>query len=190
MDDLLSRNWWAIAVRGLLALGFGVVAFARPGFTLTLLVIIFGAYMLDDGVFAIVAAVRAARREERWWPMALEGVLGVVVGLLTFLVPTAAASVIFLVIAAWAVVTGVLEIIAGARLRKQIAGEWLLALSGLLRIALGVLLFVRPGQGLHALVVLTGSYAFAYGVVMLALSFKLKRRHAGGARTDLRPQPA
>ena len=130
MEATLSRNWWAVAVRGFLALGLGIVAWMRPGLTLAFLILLFGVYVLDDGIFAIVAAVRASRRNEVWWPVAIEGVFGVAVGLIAFIVPTAGAAMILLAIAVWAICTGVLELVAAARLHY---GQWYLALSGGLR---------------------------------------------------------
>jgi uncharacterized membrane protein HdeD (DUF308 family) len=191
-DDALSRNWWAILTRGLVAIAFAAVAWARPGLTLAILIIFFAAYVIEDGILSIVAAVRAARREERWWPMALEGVLGVALGLFAIIMPTKAISVALVVVAVWALASGALELVAAVRLRRAIAGEWLLALSGLVRLAFGVLLLARPGAGLWALLWLTAGYALVDGLVLIALSLRLKRyaeRPQAGAG-GMTPQPA
>jgi uncharacterized membrane protein HdeD (DUF308 family) len=179
MGNSLSKSWWAVLVRGLLAIGFSLLAFGRPGLTIGLLIIFFGAYALNDGILALVEAGRAADRQERWWPIALEGVFGILVAIVTFLAPLATAKALFIVIACWAVITGVFELIAAVRLRKAIPGESLLVLSGLLRIAFGAFLFARPDAGLHTLVLLMGIYAAAYGVVLIGLSLRLKH-HFGG----------
>ena len=162
-------------VRGFLALAFGLLAWAWPGMTLFVLIVLFGAYAFADGIFALVSAVRRARAHERWWPVALEGIFGIAAGVVTFFVPAAAAITLLVVIAAWALSTGVLEVVAAIRLRKQVKGEWLLALSGILSVAFGVLLIMRPGAGLLALVWLIAAYTVAYGVVMIALSIRLRR---------------
>jgi uncharacterized membrane protein HdeD (DUF308 family) len=175
MELTLIRNWWALLVRGLLALAFGLIAWTWPGLTLSVLIILFGAYAFADGIFAIVSAVRAVRRHERWWPVAIEGALGIAVGVITFFVPTATAFALLVIVAAWALATGVLELIAAVRLRKHIRGEWLLALSGVLSIAFGVLLLLRPAAGLLAMVWLIAAYAIVYGCVMVGLSIRLKR---------------
>jgi uncharacterized membrane protein HdeD (DUF308 family) len=175
MGATLSKSWWAVLVRGLLALGFSLLAFGRPGVTIGLLIIFFGAYALNDGILALVEAGRAADREEKWWPIALEGVFGIAVAIVTFLAPVATAKAIFIMLGFWAVLTGLFELMASVRLRRAIKGEWLLALSGVLRIAFGVLLFTRPSAGIHTLIWLMGAYAAAYGVVLIGLSFKLKR---------------
>jgi uncharacterized membrane protein HdeD (DUF308 family) len=193
--NILAMNWWALATRGLLALAFGFMTWAWPRLTLTILVVLFGIYMVVDGIFALVSAARTARRHARWWPVALEGVLGLVAGVVAFLVPAAAAWALLIVVAAWALSTGILEIVAAIRLRKEIKGEWLLALSGVLSLAFGVLLLLQPAAGLLALVWLIGAYAVLYGAVLLALSMRLKRslREAPAPAPTIRggitPQP-
>src|ERR1700738_4736117 len=105
----LARNWWALALRGIIAVIFGLVALLMPGLTLFALIIVYGAYALVDGVFTIVAAVRAAGEHERWWVLLLEGLLGIAAGIIAFVWPGLTALVLLYIIAAWAIVTGVLE---------------------------------------------------------------------------------
>jgi uncharacterized membrane protein HdeD (DUF308 family) len=172
---LLSRNWWALALRGLAAILFGILAFAWPGITLFVLIIFFGAYMLVDGIFAIVAAVRVAREEARWWLLLLEGILGVVVGLVTFFWPGLTALALLYLIAAWAIVTGIIEIVEAIRLRQEIVGEWALILGGALSVLFGVLLVVIPARaGLLSLTWLIGIYAVAFGVLLVILAFRVR----------------
>jgi len=172
---LLSRNWWALALRGLAAILFGILAFAWPGITLFVLIIFFGAYMLVDGIFAIVAAVRAAGEEARWWLLLLEGILGVVVGLVTFFWPGLTALALLYLIAAWAIVTGIMEIVEAIRLRQEIVGEWALILGGALSLLFGVLLVVIPARaGLLSLTWLIGAYAVAFGVLLVILAFRVR----------------
>ena len=171
----LARNWWALALRGLAAILFGILAFAWPGITLFVLVLFFGAYMFADGIFAIVAAVRAAGEEERWWLLLIQGILGVLAGLVAFFWPGLTALALLYFIAAWAIVTGILEIAAAIRLRREIEGEWALGLSGALSVIFGVLLVVLPAPaGLLSLVWLVGAYAVATGVLLLILAFRVR----------------
>ncbi len=172
---VLSRNWWALALRGLAAILFGVLAFIWPGITLTALILLFGAYMLVDGVFAIVAAVRAAGDDARWWLLLVEGILGVLAGIVAFVLPGLTALALLYFVAAWALVTGVLEIIGAVRLRKEIEGEWVLALSGALSVLFGVLLVMIPAPaGLLSLVWLVGTYAVAFGVLLVVLALRVR----------------
>ena len=172
---VLSRNWWALALRGLAAILFGILAFAWPGITLFVLVIFFGAYLLVDGIFAIVAAVRAAGEEARWWLLLLEGILGVVAGLVSFFWPGLTALALLYLIAAWAIVTGIMEIVAAIRLRRELVGEWALILSGVLSFIFGVLLVVIPARaGLLSLTWLIGIYAVAFGVLLVILAFRVR----------------
>jgi uncharacterized membrane protein HdeD (DUF308 family) len=171
----LGRNWWALALRGVAAILFGILAFAWPGITLFVLVLFFGAYMLVDGIFAIVAAVRAAGEEDRWWLLLIEGILGVLAGLVAFFWPGLTALALLYFIAAWAIVTGIMEIVAAIRLRQEIEGEWALGLSGLLSVIFGILLVVLPAPaGLLSLVWLIGAYAVATGVLLLILGFRVR----------------
>ena len=113
--------------------------------------LLFGAYALVDGVFAIIAGIRAAERHERWWPFALEGLLSILVGVIAFVMPAAAALALLYFVSAWAILTGVLRISAAIRLRKEIRGEWMLILNGALSVLLGILIVVRPGAGVVTL---------------------------------------
>jgi uncharacterized membrane protein HdeD (DUF308 family) len=176
--QVLARNWWALALRGLFAILFGVAAFAWPSLTLAALVILFGAYALVDGVFALIAAVRAAEAHERWWLFVLEGLAGIIVGIITFVWPGITALVLLYLIAWWALVTGVLEIAAAVRLRRVIRREWTLVLGGLASVVFGLLLLYRPGAGALAVIWLIGIYALVFGVLFLMLGFRL-RGHAG-----------
>jgi len=174
MVIVLARNWWALVLRGLFAVLFGIMALAWPGITLGALVLLYGAYALADGVFAI-AAVMAGRTGGRpWWSLLVEGLVGIAVGIMTFAWPGITALVLLYLIAAWAVVTGIFEIIAAIELREEIRGEWLLALSGILSILFGLALVIWPGAGAVALVWVIGAYAIAFGALLIALGFRLR----------------
>jgi len=172
---LLVRNWWAVALRGVAAILFGIMAFAVPGLTLTALVFLFGAYALVDGVLNIVAAVRGRHVGRPAWVLLFEGVVSVAAGLVAFFLPDVTALALLYLIAAWAVLTGVLEVVVAVRLRRRIHGEWWLALSGALSVTLGVLIMMAPGAGALALVLWIGAFAIVFGVLLVALAFRLRR---------------
>jgi uncharacterized membrane protein HdeD (DUF308 family) len=175
----VTRNWWALAIRGVAAILFGLAAFFWPGLKLTVLILLFAAYALVDGVFAIVGAIRAARLHERWWPMALGGAAGITIGLIAFFFPGITALALLLLIAIWAIVTGIFEIVEAIQLREVITNEWLMGLSGLASIVFGVLLLVIPAAGALALIWLIGAYALVFGVLLLLLAFRLRSLTTG-----------
>lgn len=169
-----SRNWWALALRGLAAVIFGILAFIWPGVTVTILVLFFGAYVLWDGVFALVAAFRS--EGSRRWPLILEGLIGIAVGLIAFIWTDVATLSLLLLIGAWAVITGIFEIIAAIRLREEIEGEWLLLLSGVLSVLFGIALFIWPAAGALAITWMIATYAILFGILMIVLGFRLRGR--------------
>ena len=173
----LARNWWLLLLRGLVSILFGVLAFIWPGITLVSLVIIYGAYALADGIFAIIAAIRGDTGPmPRWW-LALVGLMGIAAGVLTFLLPGLTALTLLILIGAWALVRGIFEIIGAIRLRKEIDNEWMLILSGVISVLFGLYMLVAPGAGALALIWVIGAYAIIAGVLLVALAFRL-RRHA------------
>ena len=181
----LARNWGWIALRGALALVFGVVAIASPASAFAALVLLFGAYAFADGVFALVALFRGAARD-RFWVLALEAVVGIGIGVLTIARPAATALALLYYVGIWAILTGILELVAAIRLRKEITGELWLGLAGVLSILFGVLLFATPGAAALALAVWVGAYAIVFGVTLLLLAFRLRRfaeGHPGAGQT-------
>lgn len=180
MLEILARNWWAVALRGVLALVFGVLALLWPGITVGALVLLFGAYALVDGGFAIAAALAGGRQVagRRGW-LVLEGVAGIAAGIVTFAWPAITALALLWLIAAWAVVTGLLEVAAAVVLRRRLRNEWLLALGGVLSVAFGVFLAVRPGQGALAVAWLIALFAILSGAALTALGLRLRRLQRG-----------
>lgn len=170
----LSRNWWVVVLRGVLAILFGVMALVWPGLTLEVLVMFFGAYALVDGVFAILAAFTNRTGHQTWWVLLLEGLVGIAAGLIAFFRPGLATLVLLYVIAFWAIATGVLEILAAIRLRKEIEGEWKLALSGVLSLGFGILLLLFPAVGVLTIVWMIGIYSIIFGVILLVLGWSLR----------------
>jgi len=172
--DTLARNWWVVLLRGVAGVVFGVITFVAPGLSLAALVLLFGAYALVDGVLAAISAIRWRGETDRWWVILLEGLASIAAGIVTFVWPGISALALLYVIAAWALVTGGLEIAAAIRLRRIITGEWLLVLIGILSMAVGVLLALFPSAGALALVIWIGAYVAAAGVLLIALAFRLR----------------
>ena len=180
MSAILAQNWWAIAIRGVCGIVFGLIALFLPGATILTLVLFFSAYMLVDGIFGIVAAVRAASHHQRWGLLVIEGVLNIAVGVIAFIWPGLTAVTFVLLIAAWAIVTGVLEIVAAVRLHPEY-GRWWLILSGVASVIFGVLLVVAPLAGVIVVTWWIGAFALIFGIMLLVLAFRLRARKDSGA---------
>jgi uncharacterized membrane protein HdeD (DUF308 family) len=174
MLGLLAKNWWVFLVRGLIAILFGLMAFASPGLTLATLVIFFGAWALASGVFAIFGAFAAMKAHRDWWVLLLQGLLGIAVGVLTFRAPAITAISILWYLAFWSILTGIVEIVTAIRLRKEIRGEGWILLAGIASVAFGLLLIARPGAGALALITLIAAYAIVFGVILVVAGFRLK----------------
>jgi uncharacterized membrane protein HdeD (DUF308 family) len=174
MASELARNWWLVALRGVIGILFGIGAFVWPGATLAALVIVFGAYVFVDGIFAVVAGLGMRRQLSLWWLMVLEGVAGIILGLLTFRSPDTTALVLLTLIAAWSIVSGIFEIATALRLRKLIPNEWLTILSGVVSIIFGILLIAQPSAGAISIVWLLGGYALLFGMLTLMFAFRLR----------------
>jgi uncharacterized membrane protein HdeD (DUF308 family) len=172
--NVIARNWWALLIRGIVAIIFGILAFIWPGATILAIGILFGAYAFVDGIFAIIATVRAAEAGERWWPFLIEGIVGIVIAAITFYDIRITLLALYLTIAAWAVITGIFELVAAVQLRKAIANEFWLILGGIASIAFGVLMVIFPLIGALALIWLIGTYAIIFGIIMIAFSFRLR----------------
>ncbi len=181
MVTQLARNWWVLVLRGLAAVIFGILAILWPGLTITVLVLFFGAYALVDGIFAVIAAITHRAGHDRWWVMLLEGLVGIAAGILTFFYPAVTALVLLYFIAAWAILTGILEIMAALRLRREIEGEWLLVFSGILSVLFGVVAVIFPGAGALAVIWLIAVYAIVFGLLLIALGLRVR---GWGSPTD------
>ncbi len=171
----VTTRWWALVIRGLAAIAFGVLAFAKPSISLFALVILWGAYTIVDGVFAVVVAIRGARVVPGWGWLLAEGIISIASGVVTYLWPGITAVVLLAMIAAWAVLTGVAEIATAIRLRRELHGEWMLAATGVLSIAFGAILAMRPLAGALAVTWLIGLYAILFGGLLVGLGFRLRR---------------
>ena len=187
MLGILARNWWVFALRGVAAIIFGILAIIWPLLTLQVLVLLFGAYALVDGVFTVIAGIASHERNQRWWMMLLEGIAGIIVGILTFFWPGTTALVLLYFIAAWAIVTGVLEIVAAIQMRRIIENEWMMILAGIASILFGLLLFIFPGAGALSLVWLIGAYSIVFGILLIILALRLRGMPHGPAATGATP---
>jgi uncharacterized membrane protein HdeD (DUF308 family) len=169
-------------LRGVIAIAVGIIALSLPGITFGALVILFGVYALVDGIAALIAAYRSSRAQEHWGMLLLEGLAGLIAAAVTVVFPPLTALVLVYLIGAWALVTGILEIAAAIRLRRFIAGEWLLALSGIASIILGIVMLAVPLAGALAISVIIGIYALIFGVILVGFGIRLRSwtRHPGG----------
>jgi uncharacterized membrane protein HdeD (DUF308 family) len=174
MLSMLARNWWLIALRGLMAILFGVLTFVWPGVSLYALVLLYGAFALVDGGLALWAAIGGRKANESTGWLILVGVAGLLAGIVTVLWPGLTALALLYLIAWWCIVRGLFEIVGAIRLRKEIDNEWWLVLEGILSVALGLILLVRPGAGALALLWLIGAWSILVGAMLLALAFRLK----------------
>jgi uncharacterized membrane protein HdeD (DUF308 family) len=181
MFAVLAQNWWAIAIRGVLGILFGLVALFLPGATMLSLVLLFGAYAFVDGVFGIISAVRAARQRERWALLVLEGIVDIATAAIAFLWPGISVVAFVLLVAIWAILTGALMLAAAFRLEID-DGRWWLVLGGVVSLLYGALLIVTPMVGALVLTWWLGAYALVFGVALLVLAFRLR------ARLDRHPQ--
>ena len=179
MLEILSRNWWIVLIRGIAGVLFGISALMWPGITLAALVLLFGVYAFVDGAFAIGSAFSKRARSDRWWLLLIEGLLGVGAGLVAWFMPGITALVLVYLVAAWAITTGAFEVVAAVRLRKEVRGEWLLAVAGIASIGMGVVMALSPDIGALALVWMLGIYALIFGALFIALSLRLRRLSHG-----------
>jgi uncharacterized membrane protein HdeD (DUF308 family) len=191
MVDELARHWWVVGLRGLAAIIFGILAFAWPGMTLGVLVLLFGIYAIVDGVLGLIAAVRGDAPHRV--VLGIEGIVSVLAGIAAIVWPLITALVLLYIIAFWAIVTGVLEVYAAVRMRRAISNELGLIIGGILSILFGIVLIVAPGAGALAVVFLIGAYAIIFGIALLGLAWRLREHHqhlTGGASMPGAATPA
>lgn len=179
MVTTLARYWWAFMLRGVAAIVFGILAFLWPGLTLAVLVLLFGAYAFVDGVFLIVSAIGEWSEVERHWLMLLEGIVGILIGIMTYFAPGLTALGLLFYIAAWSLATGVLEIAAAIRLRTELESELWLLLTGIASLIFAIFVMWFPAAGALAMVWAIATYAIVFGVLLIGLSVKLYRLRSG-----------
>jgi uncharacterized membrane protein HdeD (DUF308 family) len=183
MSGVLAQNWWLVALRGVLGIIFGILALLFPDITLLSLVLVFAAYMLADGVLAIISAVRAARKSERWRLLVLEGIANIATSIVAFLWPGITIFVLTILIAAWAIVSGCLMYGAAFRLQQR-HGRWWLGAAGILSVIFGFLLILAPLLGAIVLTIWLGAYALVFGGLLLVLAFRLRSQKRDSAAPD------
>jgi len=174
LAGILQRTWWALLLRGIAAMAFGVLTWIQPGISLAALVLLFGAYSFMDGILGVWTAIAGRKEHEHWWVLLLGGLLGIGVGVLTFSAPGVTALALLFYIAIWAIATGVLQIVAAIRLRKEMEGEWMLILGGLASVTFGVILTAQPGAGALGVLWLIGTYAVVFGALLVLLALKVR----------------
>ena len=180
LNSVLSTNWWAVGLRGVLAIVFGAIALIFPGITMLSFILVFAAFALVDGVLAMVAAVRAARRRDRWGVLTVQGLVSIAAGVLAFLWPGLTAVAFVLLLAAWAIVSGGLMLSAAFRLNVD-HGRWWLALGGFAAMAFGVLLILAPLVGAVVVTWWIGAFAIVHGALLLVLAYRLWSRRGDHA---------
>jgi uncharacterized membrane protein HdeD (DUF308 family) len=169
LKEALARHWWVFVLRGIVAVLFGLIAWTRPGLTLGSLILLFGAYAVVDGIMGFVAGIRG-----RSGSLVFASILTAIAGVITFAWPGLTGLVLLYLIAFWAIVRGIAEISAAISLRKLIQNEWLLGLAGLASVLFGLLLVFRPGAGALSVIWLIGTFAFAIGILLIGLGFRVK----------------
>ena len=172
--ETFRLNWWLLALRGLIAIIFGVLAFMWPGATLITLVWLFGAFALVNGILSLVLAAKTPRGYRKVGSLILGGLLGILAGLLAFIMPGITALGLLILIAAWAIATGVMELVAAVRLRKVITNEWLLILAGIASVVFGAIMLFQPAAGALALIWLIATWAIVFGLLLLILAFRMR----------------
>ena len=173
MLHVLAKNWWLLLLRGIASIIFGVLAFIWPGLTLVTLVLFYGAFALVDGVIALIAAFKGSAKPAPTWWLVIVGLLGIAVGLATFVVPGITAIALVLFIGAWALVHGIFEIIGAIQLRKEIDNEWMLILSGIVSVLFGLIVLIAPGAGALGLVFSISPYSIFFRFSFIPLPFRL-----------------
>ena len=176
----LADKWWVLLINGLCAIAFGVLAYAWPGVTLLVLITLFGVFCIVDGVTSLMTASARDGDRRSWGQMLMIGIISIVAGVAALAWPGLTAVALLFVIAVWAIVRGVFEIVAAVRLRRFIDNEWLLGLAGVVSVLFGVALIVAPGAGVMALIWLIAAYAIVHGVLLVMLAFKLRGRTRSG----------
>jgi uncharacterized membrane protein HdeD (DUF308 family) len=172
--ETLKRHWWVPVIRGIAAIVFGVIAFTHPGLAAATLVLFFGAWVLIDGIFRIIGAIGHRASDPDWgWHLVI-GILGIIVGLLTFHAPGITALALVIYVAAWALMIGASEIVLAVKLRREIKGEWFLILMGLISIVFAIMLLWNPIAGAAALIWLIAWYAIIFGILGIIFGFRLR----------------
>lgn len=175
LASIFKHSWWVVLIRGIVAIIFAVMIWQKPDISVPSLVLFFGIYALVDGIFTISIGIAGAKELDNWWVLVLQGIMGILVGFITFYAPGITEISLLFYIAIWAISTGIFAVIEGFRLRNQMTGEWLLILSGIASVAFGVLLMANPGPGVLAVVSMIAGFALVYGILLIIFAFKSRK---------------
>ncbi len=181
----VSRNWWALVVRGVLAVIFGVLIILTPSIALTAFILVLGIYFIVDGIFAVAGALAHREHYQHYWLTLVEGIVSIIAGIIAIVYPGLTAFTILYVIAVWAILTGIFELIAAFRLRETVHGEWLLAVSGILSVLFGLFVIFFPGTGVLAILGIIAGYAILFGILLIVLGFRLRSMAPGVSGTQM-----
>jgi uncharacterized membrane protein HdeD (DUF308 family) len=182
MNPFFTQYWWIFLLRGLFAIILGIIALLMPGVTFTTLVIFLGAYMLVDGIFSVITAISGRKTMEYWGWVLTIGILSILAGIVTFMNPFATGAALLYLVAFWAILAGILEIVVAIRLRKVITGEGWYILAGILGIVFGILIMMNPIAGAITITLIFGFYALVFGFILLSFSMRLRRRYKESTR--------
>ena len=183
LSELLAQHWWAVGLRGILAIIFGLICLLTPGIAVGAFVIVFAAYMFVDGAFAIISGIRAARSGEQWGLLILEGIVDLAAGILAVVWPAITLVALVWIVAIWAIVSGALMLGAAVGLNIDY-GRWWLALGGIASLIFGILLIIEPFIGAVVLTLWIGAYALVFGVSLLVLAFQLNSKREARLRSN------
>jgi uncharacterized membrane protein HdeD (DUF308 family) len=172
-----GKFWWSFFLRGIIAVLFGLTAILMPGITLEILALLLAAFLIADGIISLVVSFRSRTEDVQWWLLLLEGLAGIIIGILAFARPGLTILAVILIVGFWAILTGMLEIAAAVKLRHEIKGEGLLGLGGIISILFGIILLVNPGAGAVVMTLLIGGYALIFGIFLILLGLKLRKHN-------------
>ncbi len=170
----IVRHWWALVLRGILAVIFGILVLVWPGIALASLVLVIGVYFFVDGLFAVAGSLTHREHYQHWWLTLIEGIIGIIAGIVAFVYPGLTAFTLLYIIGFWAILTGVFEVLAAFRLREVIHKEWILALVGIVSLLFGLFILFFPGEGALAILGIIAGYAILSGVLMILLGIRLR----------------
>ncbi|WP_315814546.1 HdeD family acid-resistance protein [Paraflavitalea speifideaquila] len=182
MSPIFTQYWWIFLLRGLFAIILGIIALSMPGITFTTLVIFLGAYMFIDGIFSVAAAISGRKTMEYWGWVLTIGILSILAGIVTFMNPFVTGAALLYLVAFWAILVGILEIVVAIRLRKVISGEGWYILAGILGIIFGILILLNPIAGAITITLIFGFYALVFGFILISFAMRLRRRHKEAIR--------
>ncbi len=174
VEDVALPSWWSFILRGIVALIFGIIVLSWPGATTLVLLILFGSLVLVSGIFAFIGSIVAASREEKWGAEMFLGILGILIGIVTFARPGLALVTLIVIIAIWAILSGAIELFAAIELPSKTDGRILLGVAGVLSVGIGILFLAIPEVGVWTIILIIGIYSLVFSVVLFVLGFRVK----------------